>query len=101
MARPLKVVWAAPALDDLDEIAARIATDNPVAAAELVGRVLEAVDRLRLFPASGRRLPELPGGRYREAIVAPCRLIYRADDTVLHLVHVTRGERPLRLRRLR
>lgn len=100
MARALRVVWAAPALDDLDDIAARIAADDPVAAGELVGRVFAAIDRLRVFPASGRRLPELPGGRYREVIVAPCRLIYRAEPTVLHIVHVTRGERPLRLRRL-
>ena len=101
MARRARVVWAAPALDDLDDLAAYLAATEPLAASRLVDRVFQAIERLRTLPASGRRLRDLPEGAYREVIVAPCRVIYRADGAVVHIVHVTRGERPLRLHRLK
>lgn len=101
MARPGKVVWSAPALDDLDEIAAWIARDDAVAASRLVGRAIAAVDRLRDFPSSGKTVRELPGGRYREVIVPPCRIIYRNEGNASFIVHVLRGERQLKPGRLR
>src|SRR5205823_2291156 len=76
-----KVIWAQPAVDQLDEIAEYIALDNVDAAAELISACFEAVDRLIAFPDSGRLLPELKDRRYREVIVVPCRIIYRRADT--------------------
>jgi toxin ParE1/3/4 len=101
VARPKALIWTAPALDDLDEIAAWIALDDPVAAAALVERALAAVERLRRFPASGRWVPELAGKVYREIIVAPCRILYRREGTKILIVHVVRGERRLQIKRLR
>jgi plasmid stabilization system protein ParE len=101
MARAATLIWSAPALDDLDEIAARIAQDRPAAAAAFVDRVLASVERLRRFPASGRRMPELPRSHYREVVVAPCRIVYRRDGARVLIVHVFRGERALRSQRLR
>jgi toxin ParE1/3/4 len=101
MAPPLALTWSAPALDDLDEIAAHIALDKPAAAAAFVQRVLAAVERLREHPSSGRRLPELPRTPYREVIVSPCRIVYRRDGGTIFIVYVFRGERQLRRERLR
>ena len=101
MAGRARVVWSAPALDDLDDIAAHIAADDEQAAARLGLRMFASVERLPSLPASGRRPPELPTGPYRELIVRPCRIFYRAEATAIHIVHVTRGERPLRPHRLR
>lgn len=101
MAAPLSLTWSGPALDDLDEIAAYIALDKPAAAANLVRKVLAAVERLREHPNSGRRLPELPKTPYREIIVSPCRLVYRREDHTIFIVYVFRGERQLRPERLR
>jgi len=36
-----KIIWAEPALEQLDEIAEYIALDNPVAANELVARIFK------------------------------------------------------------
>jgi plasmid stabilization system protein ParE len=101
MGQALPLIWSAPALDDLDEIAAHIAADKPPAAAAFVARVLEAVERLREHPESGRRVPELRRARYREVIVAPCRIIYRVERGRVLIVHVFRGQRRLRKRRVR
>ncbi|MBA2542068.1 MAG: type II toxin-antitoxin system RelE/ParE family toxin [Deltaproteobacteria bacterium] len=95
------MIWTEPALDDLDEIAAFIALDDPQAATAFVQKVLGAVERLQLHPQSGRKVPELHGTNYRELIVAPCRIVYRVDGSDIYLVYVFRGERQLRRNRLR
>lgn len=101
MARQAKLSWTAPAVDDLDDIAAFIAAENPHAAAKLVASAFDAVDRLRRFPDAGRYVPEIPGRIYRECIVPPLRIIYRREGAQIVVVYVVRGERPLRRSRLR
>jgi toxin ParE1/3/4 len=101
MARPAALIWTAPALDDLDDIAAWIAIENESAAAALVERTLAAVERLRRFPESGRWVPELSSKIYREVIVPPCRILYRREKSKILIVHVVRGERRLQSERLR
>lgn len=95
MAQRVALIWAAPALDDLDEIAAWIARENEKAAAVLVRRVLDTLDRLREHPSSGRWVPEIRQKLYREVIVPPCRIIYRPEANDLLIVHVIRSERLL------
>ena len=97
-----EVVGTEPALSDLEAIADYIALDNPVAAAELVRRVLEHVGQLSEHPRSGStlpelpELPELPGWRYRQIIEPPCRAIYRQERDVVFILHVIRSERLLK-----
>jgi toxin ParE1/3/4 len=95
-----EVVWTTPALADLDAIADYIALDNPVAAAELVQRVLDHVGQLADHPLSGPELPEFPGGRYRQLIEPPCRVIYRCEKRTVYVLHVVRAERLLPAARL-
>ena len=91
-----RIVWSEPALDDLDGIAEYIALDNLAAAKNLVRTVFNKVDRLKDFPDSGRRPPELGKTRYREVIVGPCRVFYRQHENRVVVVHVMRNERQLR-----
>ena len=95
-----EVIWTEPALSDLEAIADYIALDNPDAARALVQRVFAHVEQLRRFPASGSRLPEVPGGRYRQIIEPPCRVLYRIDRPRVFVLHVMRAERRLRRKRL-
>jgi toxin ParE1/3/4 len=95
-----EVVWAEPALADLDAIADYIALDNPQAASALVRRVFDHVAQLRMHPESGSRPPELPRARYRQLIEPPCRIFYRCDDERVFILHVMRSERLLRKRTL-
>lgn len=91
-----QVIWAEPALADLDAIADYIAIDNPVAAAELVQRVFKHVEQLESHPASGAKVPEFKKSRYREIIEPPCRAIYRHTGEFVYVLHVIRSERLLR-----
>ena len=91
-----QIIWTEPALQDLEEIAEYIALDKTAAAKRLVRKVFSSADRLRQFPESGRKPPELVGTRYREIIVGPCRVFYRVEDQKIYIVHIIRSERILR-----
>ena len=92
------VIWAEPALNDLDAIADYIAFDSPRAASELVQRILRHVDQVIVHPGSGSKPRELRGSRYRQIVEPPCRIFYRRDGKTLYLLYVMRGERKLRPR---
>ena len=54
-----EVIWAEPALNDLDSIADYIALDNPEAARRLVQKIFEHVDHLESHPRLGSKPDEL------------------------------------------
>ena len=95
-----QVVWSEPALSDLEAIAEYIALENPVAASELVTRVLRHVEQLIEHPESGSRPQELKRSRYRQIVEPPCRVFCRYDGQTVFVLHVMRAERLLRPGRL-
>lgn len=95
-----EIVWSEPALADLEAIAEYIAVENPLAASEVVQRVLAHVGQLSQHPESGSSVPELGRSRYRQVVEPPCRIFYRHDGQRVFIVHVMRTERLLRKSRL-
>jgi len=91
-----QIIWAEPALLDLDTIAEYIALDKPSAASRLIQKVFSSIDRLEQFPESGRKPPEFKKSRYREVIVDPCRIFYRIEKENIYILYVMRSERQLR-----
>ncbi len=59
-----QVIWAEPALHDLDSIADYIALDDPKAATRLVRKVFEKVGQLTGFPKTGNP----PQGTQRNSV---------------------------------
>ncbi len=96
-----EIAWTEPAPSDLDAIADYIALDKPQAARDLVRRVFVHVEQLAAHPLGGPKLPEFRGWRYRQIVEPPCRVIYRHEKGVVHIVHVVRGERLLDKRLLK
>lgn len=92
-----QVIWTFPALTDLDDIASYIASHNLDAATRLVNTVFQKIDRLELFPESGRKPPELKKLNYREVIVNPCRIFYKIENDFVYILHVMRQEQELRI----
>ncbi len=91
-----QLIWTEPALLDLDEIADYIALDNPVAASKTIQKIFNRVERLEIYPNSGKRPAELPRTPYREIVVPPCRIFYRTEKNHVLILHVMRSERLLR-----
>ena len=95
-----QVIWAEPALQDLDAIADYIALDDPNAATRLVRKVFEKVDQLFEFPETGTRPRELKGTPYRKLTIRPVLIYYRIEGQKAIIVHVVRGERKFSLKRI-
>ena len=91
-----QIIWTEPALLDLHEIVEYIALDKPNAAIQLVQNIFSKIERLEMFPESGRKPPELKKTRYREIIVNPCRIFYRTEQSKVFILYVMRSERKLR-----
>ena len=91
-----EVIWTEPALSDLNDIADYIAVENPTAAKHLVQSVFAKVERLEIFPDSGRIPAELEHHNYREVVANPCRIFYKHLGEKVFVLYVMREERDLR-----
>ncbi|QBG48849.1 type II toxin-antitoxin system RelE/ParE family toxin [Verrucomicrobia bacterium S94] len=89
------LIWTEPALLGLDEGAEYIALDNPTAASNYVQKIFDRVERLTIYPNSGKRPKELPRTPYREIVIPPCRIFYRVEDDIAYILQVMRAERLL------
>jgi toxin ParE1/3/4 len=91
-----EIIWTNPALEDLNDIAEYIALSNLLLAKKLVAKIFDRVERLEMFPESGKKPIELTNLNYREVVVNPCRIIYKIDTDRVIILHVMRQERDLR-----
>src|SRR5690348_15739819 len=98
----VEVRWTPQAVEDLKSIAEFISRDSAYYAQLLVIDVLEATDRLALFPQSGRVVPELKNPSIREILLGNYRIVYRPQSTlceILTIYHAARLLKPSSLRR--
>ena len=79
-----EVIWAEPALNDLDAITDYIALDNPEAARWLVPKILEHVDHLAT-PSLARSRKSSKGGVI--AILLRCRVGFSTEKIRERLKH--------------
>ena len=91
-----ELTWSPAARLDLKEIFAYIAEDDPIAGQEFIRSLFRAVERLPVFPESGRVVPEFKDATIREIIHRPCRVVYRIKDgqklvEIARVWHAARG----------
>ena len=87
----MKVAFRKEACDDLDHIHAWISKDNPVAAAQVIDRILDSAENLGRFPLLGRR-GTVPGTRELAVKGLPYIIVYehvptRGDVVVIAAFH--------------
>lgn len=92
-----RVVWTRQALEDVESIRDYVARDSAHYARLLTERLVATVERLELFPASGRVVPEVGDPGLREIVEGNYRLVYRLTDDVAEVVTVFHGARLLKL----
>jgi plasmid stabilization system protein ParE len=79
----------------LESIAGFIAADSPHYAELLALDVMTAIDRLSVFPKSGRTVPELENPSIREVILGNYRIVYRLKKEVVEVLTIYHGARLL------
>lgn len=90
-----EVVWAEPAVNDLQAIVEYIARDSRTYAERFAYKVLEASKRVGLFPRSGRIVPEFDDADIRELIYGSYRIIYLVGADACYVVALVHGSRRL------
>ncbi|MBI5676454.1 MAG: type II toxin-antitoxin system RelE/ParE family toxin [Nitrospirae bacterium] len=93
-----ELIWSEKSLLDVENIYDYIARDSPLYARYQVESISASLERLCVFPESGRHLPEFPQLPHREVIVDNYRVIYRYDSSIdeVKIVAVVHGSRLLK-----
>ncbi|WHZ17677.1 MAG: Death on curing protein, Doc toxin [Nitrospira sp.] len=84
----MTLLWTRRALADVQAIKQFIAKDSPHAAKLVTQRLVAAVDRLILFPQSGRIVPELADPQIREVVQGSYRIVYRLIEKQVHILTI-------------
>jgi len=89
----IELIWSPRALTDLEEIRTYIEADSPAWADLTIRRLVASVERLRLYPDSGRIVPERRLSEIREVVSGNFRIVYRRKLNMIEVVTVFRGSR--------
>ena len=87
----MEIRWTRKALENLDQIAAYIAQDNPLRASSFIGEIRAKTELLAAFPGLGRP-GRVPGTR--ELVVHENYLVhYRVKENTLQIIRVQHAAR--------
>ncbi len=93
----VKLEWTEQALKDVDAIAEYISLDSLFYAKTFTQKIFNAIERLELFPKSGRIVPEINNKNIREIILGNYRIIYRIKLNLVEIISVYHSSRLLDL----
>lgn len=92
--RRCRIEFAHSARDDLRDITERYSAQQvPDVGKRLAAEIIACVERLAIFPDSGRTVPEFETPWLREVQLPPFRIVYRRDEGFVTVVRVWRSER--------
>jgi plasmid stabilization system protein ParE len=91
----MKIIWSPLAIDRVAEIANYIAEDKPTVAENWVDKIFSKVKTLASSPESGRIVPEINKGQYREIIYGNYRIVYRIEEIQISTLTVRHGKQLL------
>ncbi|MEW6236242.1 MAG: type II toxin-antitoxin system RelE/ParE family toxin [Candidatus Omnitrophota bacterium] len=87
------IYWTDIALADMENIREFIARDSEYYALRFIEKMIESVEKLRWFPAMGRKVPEYREKEIREIIFQSNRILYREESNdilILTIIHAGR-----------
>ena len=76
MAEIDRILWSITALTDLESIINYTARDSKYYAKNFANKIIKAVDILKIFPKSGRVVPEFGSPKIREILYKNYRIMY-------------------------
>ena len=88
-----KLIWAEKAIKSLEAIYDYISRDSIQYANYQTRKIVESVERLSMFPESGKIITEFGQSTYRQIIVGTYRIIYRFDGSLntLFIINIVHG----------
>jgi len=83
-----KIEWTPLAVQDLESIFEYISKDSVFYAARQVDRLVNRVDVLESFPASGKIVPEFNDESIRELLEGNYRIVYKVTSETIFIARV-------------
>ena len=93
----VEIKWTKQAINDVESISEYISRDSVYYAKMFAQKIFQSVDRLLIFPQSGRIVPELKNTIIREIILGNYRVIYRSHEQLVEIITVYHSSRLLNL----
>ena len=91
-----KIIWSPESIADLESIAAYISRDSETYAAMMIGRIVDRVELLSIFPRSGPRLWRIAEGEIRRVVVDNYLVVYEVASEAINIAAIVHGARSLR-----
>jgi len=88
-----RIIWSPDAAADLEEICNYIAENSELYARVFAQGIINAIERLQIFPESGRIVPEYNQKDMREIIFQNYRIVYRIRSDDVEIVTIMHGAR--------
>ena len=90
-----RIVWTAPALEDLEALVRYIAEDDVTAAVRVGDKIVDHVSVLASFPEIGPVYRRRNTGDVRQITCRPFRIFYRIEHSkqLVEILHVWHGAR--------
>jgi addiction module RelE/StbE family toxin len=89
----MELKWTELAVNDLEGIRDYIAKDSEFYAIRLIERVFQVIEKLKLFPESGRVVQEIDDINIRELILMNYRIIYKIEKDFIYILAIIHGSR--------
>jgi toxin ParE1/3/4 len=80
--------WTEQAVDQLGAITEYVSRSSPVYAEQLIQRITQRLEQVRVFPESGSRVPEAAPPDVRQVIESPYRVIYRVQGEAIEVIAI-------------
>ena len=90
-----RILWSNEARRDIRAIAEYFENESAAYAMSIVRTLYNAVGRLEQFPQSGRKVPEIANGLFREVIIAGYRIVYLTSEDGVEIVAIAHGRQDL------
>ena len=87
------LIWTRRAIEDVQSIQRFIEKDSPHYAQLISQQLIATVERLPVFPQSGRIVPEIDDPAIREIIQGSYRIVYRLIQGEIHILTVHHAAR--------
>lgn len=86
----MNVIWTQEALERLEDIQYYLAIEEkaPVAAKQMIGRLIARIPQISDMPLSGRIVPDYSDPKVREQLETPYRMIYLITDSAIYVLSV-------------
>ena len=91
----IPIIWSRNSELDIDKIHEKISLESQVKATRFIAEISKSVEKLQVFPETGRVVPEYGISHIREVIYKKYRIVYYILENRIVILTVFNGHKSL------